>query len=1793
MPVSSSTEHWIKPDALTINLNHFGDPDYLQVSVLAGAVVMAFKQDVIGYNAAHNYRTWPLNAANTYLETTSAVNVYAKLTRSEVNARALVVYDTVLRDIEGREISYAVDEETGETVEVLGDANPDYFYMYLGQISASVNSNGESVQREWTIDFRAGNLDTNQYRNEESTGEWSKMFRLNKVTDLIEVLKTISSAVINKLTVAKELVLFGKSVKNLKRSTDTSIQISDETIPTTKQVEAYTEKKFLRKDKEDSTPFLTKFLAGIEVGDTTGNKGAIIDALGRIIAECIELRSTLTIGKEGFMPGMTGFGGHIDEYANAELESLVIRRFLEVPELRYNRVEVKVGDKWRAPGGGVIERVEPILDADGNPTGEGFFWLKLEDGEIGAVAHDDICMGIFHDFNNPSNNETADSDDGLGNRTFSGFCTAYWRIEEVADYTDESGTHHNKQVRYSIRPTSDRWSRTFEPMPMMNFVCYGNFTNTERQTSVYETRTYTRMLKNQNSWNFQLANVALQYGDMSNFTALGRNVSNKYSLYVGDIYMTGSLTSVDINGQPILNVIDKGEWKEGTVAAYYERYSYNGSLWLCVNESGTNQAPSETDPSWLEQVKSGQSVTSQPNWDSSKVPYPASTILKFAERIWISNKETSAAPFPLYTDPNGNYYKTFEGGYYIASETQSADWDLLLDVSGLMDGEDGESIEVRYSADGTNWHFPYKSGDIYMQQRIGSESAWSDIIQFVGEDGKKGADGKYTDYQFAKNKSLTDAPTTGWQETPPAIGQDEYLWMRMRVVDPTSETEAPWSAGVRLGGEEGTSVFKSTVFIRTNNTPSTPEGGSYASPKPTTTGWSDGIPEGEQILWASTRVFTHNGKKPQEDVWSTPRQMTDTADFDVEFSSVENPEPPQGHPNTNTQWSNESGTDTIWMATSQKKNGVWGEWKISKIKGEKGDMGVSITTHGQWKSGMTVPVMGVVTMGGNAYIAKKETSNPPLWCYTDPNGNYYLTPEGGYYLTGEANTAEYDILVQSGKDGADGRDYEWIYQVKATEDTPSKPASVQQDDYVPSGWNDDPTGVSETLPYEFASFRTKKDGVWSEFSTPAIWAKFGKDGQNAVYADMSNEMDNVALSSDGKTTKAWELTTTVTVWNGQTKVPLKSISVSAVSGVTTSYTLSSGVVKFNIAKGTSIAEHNEFKIIVVSTINGVDESRTLTFTLNGVKAGADGKAAVLYKLLLSVNAVTKKSDGTYSVEGVSATRMKIEDGVTSITSEGKLKYLIDDKDPSKYETEIGNGVDIPSYSFADRLRFTFYTEDGYILDRETVPMITDGAGFEMMGNWKSGLSVPLRGVVQMGGSTFVAKKATTRPPLFCYTDPDGNYYLTPEGGYYLTGELNTTDYETWAAKGEPGKDGSPGVDGAPGAPGADGKPGAQGLPGIQGCILRYAEWQPDYEWRNDTGKTEEELGDITGGIRYLDCAFIRNESSKTGWDVYYATETHTSASGNAPTTAGAPWKKFDMNVPAIFTNIILANQAHIDLLQGNDIMAKKADGTVTAGMSGGSDGIRFWAGATQTDKGNAPFRVNEQGESWLTNAHVSGEVNATSGIFKNVSIKSGTIGGFTISEGTLRTTTVGSGKIIIEPGTNKFIRINDDSSSPLFYARNDSGVIMQLNAYGNNATALELRSNSSGNGVALRSTGDAYLVGRYSTVPSVSPHEKIMIAGLSVSCKKGSSFTSPTNVSPSTAWVDFLVATGNISLPSPVTCPGKILFVKCNGTIQSTVGIIPANSAYNSTPTTSAMNRQNLSMVYISNGSYWFEFYCG
>lgn len=272
----------------------------------------------------------------------------------------------------------------------------------------------------------------------------------------------------------KGLKIAGNLINRIVKQGDKDVTYTDEDVMSALRVMTEIENSaeklkeiFVRKDVADSTKFLLSMFAGA------------------------------VFGKNGFASGLTGFGAKIFDTGHGEFESMFIRRFLEVPELRYNRVMVTLGDKWRAPGAGIIETVD---------TGTKTCTLKLEDGEIGAVAVGDICMGIYH---NITGNATEDYDDGKGNRRFAGFCTVYFTITEVTG-------ERNETFKYQLRPTSSSWSSSFDPFEMMTFVAYGSFTNTERQTSVYETRTYTRMLWKQNTWEISAANVALQYGDLSN-----------------------------------------------------------------------------------------------------------------------------------------------------------------------------------------------------------------------------------------------------------------------------------------------------------------------------------------------------------------------------------------------------------------------------------------------------------------------------------------------------------------------------------------------------------------------------------------------------------------------------------------------------------------------------------------------------------------------------------------------------------------------------------------------------------------------------------------------------------------------------------------------------------------------------------------------------------------------------------------------------------------------------------------------------------------------------------------------------------------------------------------------------------------------------------------------------------------------------------------------------------------------------------------------------------------------------
>ena len=322
-------------------------------------------------------------------------------------------------------------------------------------------------------------------------------------------------------------------------------------------------KIFLRKDQEDTTNFLLSFLGGA------------------------------VFGKDGFASGLTGFGAKIDKDGNGEMRGLRLWEWLEVPELRYNRVEAVAGIKWRSPGMGIIESCQPDQSPEGELLGTGIVQLKLEDGELGMVVLDDIALGIYH-FGD-ERDAMLDKDDSKGNFAVKGFATTYFRITGVSG-------KDNKTFTYSLRP-----GYTVHPQPQMHFVCYGNFTDESRQSSVYETRTYTRMLWKQNTWEIGKKNIALQQGDLTNLNIHGMNMQG-YSMYINSVYFTGTVTQVKPDGTPVRVANDRGAWQAGKYD-YYDRVSHNGCLWLCVNEKGTDSEPTEGNADWLKQVDKGADGT--------------------------------------------------------------------------------------------------------------------------------------------------------------------------------------------------------------------------------------------------------------------------------------------------------------------------------------------------------------------------------------------------------------------------------------------------------------------------------------------------------------------------------------------------------------------------------------------------------------------------------------------------------------------------------------------------------------------------------------------------------------------------------------------------------------------------------------------------------------------------------------------------------------------------------------------------------------------------------------------------------------------------------------------------------------------------------------------------------------------------------------------------------------------------------------------------------------------------------
>ena len=110
------------------------------------------------------------------------------------------------------------------------------------------------------------------------------------------------------------------------------------------------------------------------------------------------------------------------------------------------------------------------------------------------------------------------------------------------------------------------------------------------------------------------------------------------------------------------------------------------------------------------------------------------------------------------------------------------------------------------------------------------------------------------------------------------------------------------------------------------------------------------------------------------------------------------------------------------------------------------------------------------------------------------------------------------IWAHWGQVGTDGDGIQYVYKLTTAEIPPQKPSSLttsntyikDEGEVIPVGWTDNPTGISETYPCEWVMVRKVNDNTTytSQFSTPALWAKYGFDGKAApytVFAQLSND----------------------------------------------------------------------------------------------------------------------------------------------------------------------------------------------------------------------------------------------------------------------------------------------------------------------------------------------------------------------------------------------------------------------------------------------------------------------------------------------------------------------------------------------------------------------------------------------------------------------------------------------------------------------------------------------------------------
>ena len=349
-------------------------------------------------------------------------------------------------------------------------------------------------------------------------------------------------------------------------------------------IKNYVDPRFLRKNIPDTAQDVITFLKGIGIGD--GDKG--IDGKGNAtllsaIAESLKSADF----HAGLLDG-AGFGIYKDEYGKsiAEVDKLNVRQKATFAELEYRRLAFTTGDVGYTSAGGMIAFVKK--------TGNVYRCYFLADDGEKHISNDwrigDQAMC-----------KTANL---LSRTTKQASNRYYWRL--VVNMGDETVSG---KLYYFIDLSDIKGSLDLT-IDGKKYACVGYDTSTENDAPQAEDDII--QLGSQTDPDRQYAYILyvsegkrVDYAGINDFN-LTTHIVNEFSPR-GTTIRSDSFKIVSGAGtgtsSPI--VCDRGEWQTGTIAGHYDRFSYQGSLWLYVAKEPSADAPSDKSTKWIKQVAQG------------------------------------------------------------------------------------------------------------------------------------------------------------------------------------------------------------------------------------------------------------------------------------------------------------------------------------------------------------------------------------------------------------------------------------------------------------------------------------------------------------------------------------------------------------------------------------------------------------------------------------------------------------------------------------------------------------------------------------------------------------------------------------------------------------------------------------------------------------------------------------------------------------------------------------------------------------------------------------------------------------------------------------------------------------------------------------------------------------------------------------------------------------------------------------------------------------------------------------